>query len=98
MPIDSRALVRRNSRVVYRPLGGEEGAVVLHLDTAAYFGLNEVGSLIWSLVGDDGASVAQLRDGVRAEVDSPPPSLDDDVDRFVGDLVERDLLQLSEPE
>ena len=44
------AVIRRNPQVVYRELAGEGGAVLLHLDSGAYHGLNETGILIWSLI------------------------------------------------
>ena len=48
--IDATTLLRRNPRVESRSMGEGEGGVLLHLDTAAYHGLNEVGVLIWSLL------------------------------------------------
>jgi hypothetical protein len=43
-----RDTVRINDDVVFRELEGE--AVLLNLETGVYFGLNEVGTRIWSLL------------------------------------------------
>ena len=48
--IEETTILRRNPRVEYRGMGEREGGVLLHLDTAAYHGLNEVGALIWRLL------------------------------------------------
>ncbi len=40
----------RSANVVVRALRPGEGAVALHLETGAYHGLNDVGSLVWELL------------------------------------------------
>ena len=85
------SIIRRANRVVFRELSSDAGGVLLHLDTGEYHGVNDVGRLIWQLIGD-GASLDQLIDGVRSETAGPPPNLDDDVKDFVSALVARSLL------
>ncbi len=83
--------IRRNPQVVYRELAGEGGGVLLHLDSGAYHGLNETGSLIWDLIdGTRGfhALVAELRE----QLDDAPDDLDGEIERFLADLRERDLI------
>jgi hypothetical protein len=83
--------IRRNPQVVYRELAGEGGGVLLHLESGAYHGLNETGSLIWDLLdGTRGfdALVAEL----RKQLDDAPDDLDDEIERFLADLRERDLI------
>ena len=61
----SDGAIRRNPSVVYRELAGEGGAVLLHLESGAYHGLNETGVLIWSLIDGErtlDALVAELRE------------------------------------
>jgi hypothetical protein len=85
------AVIRRNPKVVYRELAGEGGGVLLHLDSGEYHGLDEVGSLIWSLLDgerDFEALVDDLRDGLE----DPPEDLAEDTQRFLADLRERDLI------
>ena len=64
---------------VFRDLDGE--AVILHLDSGTYFGLNAVGTRIWQLMERDGRLTAVL-DDLRTEYDASP------------DVLERDLLDL----
>jgi hypothetical protein len=84
--------VRRSPRAVHRRLSGDEGAVILHLDSAAYHGLNQVGSLIWELIGDDGTVMAQLVAELRAQLDEAPPDLEEHVVEFLEALAERDIV------
>lgn len=89
--VELETVVRRNERAVFRELAADEGGVLLHLDSGAYHGLNVVGSLIWSEIGE-GLTFAELVDKVRSRLADPPADLDSDVAAFVGDLVQRDLL------
>jgi hypothetical protein len=91
--IDGRAMIVRNPKVEYRKLAEGGGAVLLNLDTAAYHGLNETGSLIWDTIGD-GKPLAQLVPQVAAAFDQAPPTLADEVTAFVEELLERDLLRV----
>jgi Coenzyme PQQ synthesis protein D (PqqD) len=91
--IESTAMIVRNPRVEYRKLTDGGGAVLLNLDTAAYHGLNQTGSLIWETVGD-GKPLDQLVPQVAALFDDAPPALAGEVTMFIEDLVERDLLRV----
>lgn len=90
--MDEAVLIRRNPRVQARRLAESGGAVLLHLDTAAYHGLNETGWLIWATVGE-GARFGELVRAVGEQLEDSPPELDEDVSSFVAALVERDLLR-----
>ena len=59
--------VSRNPKIVARELGAPQGAVLLHLETGAYHGLNPVGFVVWELI-DDRRTVADLVDGVRDRI------------------------------
>ncbi len=52
-----------------------------------------VGNLIWNLIGE-GTSLADLVEAVRSGLTDAPADLQRDVETFVADLVERDLLTL----
>ena len=83
--------IRRNPQVVYRELAGDGGGVLLHLESGAYHGINETGSLIWELLDgerDFTALVADLRD----QLDGAPDDLGAETERFLADLRERDLI------
>ena len=92
--IDPTTRVRRNPDVVFRSLEEEQGGVLLHLQSGAYHGLNEFGSLIWGLIANE-TRFADLVDGVRAETEDAPDSVEQDVSDFVEDLRARDLVQLT---
>jgi hypothetical protein len=84
-------VIRRNPNVVYRELAGEGGGVLLHLDSGEYHGLNEVGSLIWSLI-DGERDFDALVEEVREGLEDPPDDLVAETKRFLADLRERDLI------
>jgi hypothetical protein len=86
----TEAVIRKNPQVVYRALAGE-GGVLLHLESGAYHGLNEVGTLIWGLL-DEERTFDQLVAELREHLLDPPDDLRGEVERFVADLRERDLL------
>ena len=81
--------IRRNPQVVYRELAGG-GGVLLHLESGAYHGLNETGSLIWDLV--DGERASRRCRGLRQRLDDAPDDLGAETERFLADLRERDLI------
>jgi Coenzyme PQQ synthesis protein D (PqqD) len=73
---------------VFRDLDGE--AVILHLDSGTYFGLNAVGTRIWQLMERDGRLTAVL-DDLRTEYDAPPDVLERDLFDLVARLVDARL-------
>ena len=90
MTIEPGTSVRRSPRASFRRL--ENGsAVVLHLDTAQYHGLNEVGAAIWDLA--DGRSFEEIVEGLREKLDDPPPGLEDEVREFLEALRGRELIE-----
>lgn len=88
-------LLRRNPRVEYRSLGEEESGVLLHLDTAAYHGLNPVGALTWSLI-EDGITFEALLDRLRQELNDLPDTFEGEIAGFLGQLAQRDLIYKEE--
>jgi Coenzyme PQQ synthesis protein D (PqqD) len=90
--IDADDVIRPNPRVEHRTLSGGE-AVLLHLDTAAYHGLNQMGEAIWDAVGR-GCRFGDLVATIRAALDEVPPGLEGDLTAFVEGLAERDLVTI----
>jgi hypothetical protein len=72
-----------------RQVGSE--TVILDLASGLYFGLDEVGTRVWELLGT-GRSVAAVCDELHAEYDAPIERLRHDVDALVADLQGRGLL------
>jgi hypothetical protein len=84
--------VRANPDVVARQLAESEGAVLLHLESGAYHGLNQVGLLVWDLI-DGERTVAELVETVRDQVADPPPELEADVISFLDGALDRNLVE-----
>ena len=91
--LESTAVIIRNPRVEYRKLSDGGGAVLLNLETAAYHGLNQTGSVIWETVGE-GKPLGEVAHQVAALFDDAPPTMPQEVTMFIEDLVERDLLRI----
>lgn len=87
-----RTVIARNPRVVHRNLADGTGAVLLHLDTGAYHGVNPTGELVWDLLETE-MTLDALLDTLRQRLDAAPPDLDDEVSGFVSELQHRDLLR-----
>lgn len=85
--------VSRNPKVVARELGEPQGAVLLHLETGAYHGLNPVGFVVWDLI-DGERTVADLVEGVRTRIEDAPPQVEQDVLKFLEAGLARDLILL----
>jgi hypothetical protein len=82
-------IFRRNDRVEYRALEGE-GGVLLHLDTANYHGVNQVGSLVWDLL--DGRPFAALVAELQERLEGVPPTFEAEIAAFLEDLSARELV------
>jgi hypothetical protein len=94
--IEHTAVIVRNPRVEYRKLADRGGAVLLNLDTAAYHGLNQTGSVIWETLGE-GKTLGDVLPEVASFFEDAPPTLADEVTAFIQDLLERDLLRVDHP-
>ena len=75
--------------VVFRDLDGE--AVILDLASGTYFGLNEVGTLVWRMI-DEGRNAAEIVDAVAAEYQADRAAIAQDVNRLIEDLSTRRLI------
>jgi len=96
MATEKTTLVKRSPRATYRRIGEEEGAVLLHLDTAQYHGVNEIGALVWDLL-EEPIDFGDLIERLNARIENPPAELVGDVEEFLEALAERDLVVLQEP-
>jgi hypothetical protein len=79
-------------QVLFRDLAGE--AVLLELDSGRYYGLNESGTRMWSLLVQHGRIDEALRD-LLEEYDVSPERLQEELLLFVQILASRKLLDLS---
>jgi len=95
MPNDNVSLessVAIGEDVVSRDLEGE--AVILNLESGIYFGLDKVGTRIWSLLQEDG-SLRRAFEAVQHEYDVAPEKLEGDLLRLVEELRAKGLLSVS---
>ena len=91
VPFTARVSVPEH--VLVRDLDGR--SVVLSLETEKYFGLDEVGTRMWTvLVGAD--TVQSAYDSLLAEYDVDPSRLRADIERLIGELSEQGLLVVNE--
>jgi len=78
--------------VVSRDLQGE--AVILNLESGTYFGLDRVGTRIWSLL-QEGGSLRGVFEAIQQEYDVAPETLERDLLRLVQELRAKGLLSVS---
>jgi hypothetical protein len=72
---------------------GDE-AVLLNLASERYFGLDPVGTRIWTLLSQD-PRLKQVFDALCAEYEVEPARLEADLLDLIGQLAEAKLVQLS---
>lgn len=88
--------VTPSARAVYRSIADGESAVILHLDSGAYYQLNAVGGRIWEILGE-GSTVGRVVDALLMDLTDAPLDLRSDVERFFLDLADLDLVHLGAP-
>lgn len=87
--------IKCSADVLFRMIGDE--AVLLNLKTELYLGLDPVGSRMWQLLTTS-PSLQAAYDALLQEYEVLPDRLRQDLDRFVGDLLEQSLIEIrSEP-
>ena len=91
--IEPTTKVHRNPRAVFRRLAEGSGGVLLHLDSTKYHGVNEVGAAIWELTESE-ISFGELVNALQGRLDDPPADLEGDVESFLAELTERELVEL----
>lgn len=82
--------MRISDDVVFRDLAGE--AVILNLATGIYFGLNEVGTRIWHLITEHGAT-EKVVETLLAEYEVEEEQLRRDVDDLIRQLMAKGLVR-----
>lgn len=86
MNLDTRVTVP--PQVMAREVGGE--TVLLDLASGMYFGIDEVGTRIWVLLGE-GKTLGEVAATIAEEYDATPEQINADTLEFVGLLVEKGL-------
>ncbi|WP_336000313.1 PqqD family peptide modification chaperone [Halorientalis halophila] len=91
LPAD--AVVQATDACLHTTVDGEE--VLLQTETGEYYGLNAVGTRIWEAVQEP-RRVADVEETIRAEFDVSAAACREDVQAFLTDLREAQLLELVE--
>ena len=84
-------IVEANTNLMMADLEGE--AVLLDIQTGRYFGLNDVGTTIWSLIKTP-CTVSDLIEGLQREYDVEEGVLNHDVLAFLEDMDRRTLVHV----
>ncbi|MDR7554836.1 MAG: PqqD family protein [Armatimonadota bacterium] len=93
--VPTNVRIHRHPRVVHRELSEGEGAVLLNLESGAYYGLNEVGAIVWTLL-DGTRTLDEVLEELRKRVVDAPASFVVDVQAFVADLARCGLVRMQE--
>lgn len=81
--------LRLSPDVLYRDLEGQ--AVILDLSSGLYFGLNEVGTRIWTLMAE-GRDISTIVQALAREFDADESTIERDVRDLVDLLRSRNLI------
>jgi hypothetical protein len=76
---------------LYREIQGE--AVLLHLDSGEYFGLDDVGTRVWQLIVEKG-DLAAVEATMLEEFDVDPSRLSHDLQQMIKELVAKRLVEI----
>jgi hypothetical protein len=89
----SRTLIQRSDRQVSCPLRDE--AAILNMATGVYYGLDAVGAVIWQRI-ERPISFGEVNAALLSEYDVPPASAEQDLDRFLHELVAAGLVEIKD--
>ena len=93
-PLSLSSIVAAASQQVSADLHGE--AVILDLERGRYYGLNEVGARVWSLVQQPRV-VSEIRDCILGEYAVDRDRCEADLMALLSQLLEKRLVELREP-
>jgi len=93
MTLRDETRIALSAEHVSAELEGE--AVVLNLKDGVYFGLNPVGSRVWSLLKEAPKSLAELRQAILAEYDVGYEECDRDLRSLLDALREHGLIDIN---
>lgn len=79
---------------VVREMGGE--LVLLQLESGYYFGLNQVGTMVWKLLEPGKVPLSELCDAVVNEFDAPRAEIKNDIKALLQSLEEEGLVRCEE--
>jgi hypothetical protein len=74
--------------------GDEDGSVLINLQSGKVFSLNGVGAKVWTMLAQ-GTGFDGVLDALSREYSLPSVELRDDLDSFIKDLAQKDLLEVT---
>ena len=83
--------MKRSDRAMARTV--DDQVVILDIASGQYFGINDVGALVWDLLEYDTTSDA-LVNAVLADFDVDQARAKDDIDALIAQLTEAGLVEL----
>ena len=86
----SASPLRVHPSVLSRELGGE--TVLLNLESGVYYGLDAIGTRVWTLLTTQERSLADVCSIMAEEYDVARETLHDDLTALVRDLCDKQLL------
>jgi hypothetical protein len=89
--ISSNTVVVATTDQVSSDLAGE--SVILNLKSGTYFGLNEAGSIVWSLIQQP-KSVGEVCQNILQEYEVDPQTCEKDVQALLSDLLTAQLIEI----
>lgn len=93
--MDLNLRVTPSPTTIFQEVEGE--AVLLNLDRAEYFGLDETGTRVWELLQEHGSTGAIVEQMLR-EFDVAPQRLEADLEHLLQDLLDNGLIALGPAE
>ena len=93
--LNMETCLERNQDILHAPVSPDE-SVMLSVEAGLYYGLNSVGRYIWEQL-ESPTSLAELRDRICAEFDVDAASCEADLQRFVDDLRQQDVVRVVAP-
>ena len=91
--ISTSSIVVAAKDQVSSDLAGE--TVLLSMQSAMYYGLDEVGSRIWELVREP-IRVSDIRDSITREYEVEPERCEADVLEFLRELADKGLIEVTD--
>jgi hypothetical protein len=71
----------------------DDGAVMVHAETSAYYSLNETGTSIWVALCDEGVTAEHLAESMRERYALEAGKLTLEIESFLQALLEEDLVE-----
>ncbi len=92
--MDLSTIVRPTSNHLASDLGDE--VVLMSLKSGTYFGLKNVGLVVWAAMKEEPRSVGDLADRIVAEYAVPRERAEADLLRLLGKMEKNDLIEVVE--